>query len=97
MISDSLDLTMIKVISYLGGARIMLDQKKMDHLNTLPFVEEKDDLCFGLTVRLFEVNKTYIVVFGEPPKDEWYDKALVVDKHIVDQFLVSNFERPETH
>lgn len=97
MIGNSIDLAMIKAISYLGGGRMPLSQKKMDHLNTQPYIEEVEDICFGLTIRLFEIEGTYVIVVGQPSKDEWYDKALVVHKQKVDAFPMKSFKRPETH
>jgi len=97
MVGESINLTMLKTLSYLNGARIQLDDAKMKHLKTLSFIEERDDLCLGITVRLFLEKGTYIVVFGEPSKDTWYSKALVIHKHKVDAFPKADFKRPETH
>jgi len=96
-ICDSLDLTMLKALSYFNGARIQLDDTKMKELENKTYIEEKEDLCFGLTIRLYEVEGTYLIIFGQASKDEWYEFGLVIHKHKVDPFPVDDFERPETH
>jgi hypothetical protein len=97
MVKDSISLSYLKMNSQLKGKIFEFPNSKIiDDLNKLPCIQEKDELCLGLTVRLFEKGKLYILIVGEPDKDEWYGKGIAFSKNDIDSFSQSKFILPDT-
>lgn len=97
MVGTAIFLTMLHAQKHFNSAILEMNETRMKELENCPYIEEKDELCLGLTVRLYEHDGTYVILFGEPDTDKWFNKAYIVHKHKVDPFPVEDFERPDTH
>jgi len=97
MVKTSIDLMYLQLVSQLNAKIFTFqDSSKIDKLNQTSFIEERDDLCLGLTIRLFEKKNLFILIVGDPSKDEWYSKGVVLSKQSVLKKLKSKFRIPDT-
>ena len=98
-IREIIDLTMVRIMSQMDHSKIYpILGTVIDIMSEeVPYEQLRDDICLGLTVRLFDHDKSdvYLIIVGEPEKDEWYKRSLVVLKESMDKFESDEFKYPE--
>jgi hypothetical protein len=101
--SASIDLTMLRIIANGLGVKIAevptgpnVKFTLNDMVKKKPYWDMDDGICFPFTVRLQEAGSVYICYFGEPAKNTWYHKFLVLSKTKADAMPKSTFEIPDT-
>ena len=60
---DSIDLTVTNVLAQKIGKPATVEASIIANANKYPNVEKTDEIVFGVTVKLFDVGRTFLVLF----------------------------------
>jgi len=73
-------MAMIRISSQIANCKItdINDNIKEEIDKRFKYIEDIDDICLGITSRLYDCKKFYLLLYGEPSKDEWYEKGLAI-------------------
>lgn len=96
MVGESLRLTLANAFAQGFGTVIDLTQSDEIKFGTMAYKENRDDITFGLVMRLLDWTPTHLLlIIGDPTTKEWYSKGMLIDRQILKK--KTGFRRPKTH